>query len=145
MDGLIDWLTYKIMHEQGRQAEIEEEADASLNREPDEDSIPRPRDHDLSQRQTLNQLSHPGAPCLSNLLWRQCPLNTSKVMGVTKWGEKEGQQRWDLWQGPTGSSFCLIHQGNCVVWGTFRLFTPEAGDTGLSQSPLPSAPSFHCK
>ena len=56
------------MHEQGRQAEIEEEADASLNREPDEDSIPRPRDHDLSQRQTLNQLSHPGAPCLSNLL-----------------------------------------------------------------------------
>ena len=25
-------------------------------------SIPGPRDHDLSQRQTLNQLSHPGAP-----------------------------------------------------------------------------------
>lgn len=25
-------------------------------------SIPRPCDHDLRQRQTLNQVSHPGAP-----------------------------------------------------------------------------------
>jgi len=31
-------------------------------RSPMWDSIPGPRDHDLSRRQTLNHLSHPGAP-----------------------------------------------------------------------------------
>jgi len=33
-----------------------------LSREPDVGLIPGPWDHDLSQRQTLNQLSHPGVP-----------------------------------------------------------------------------------
>jgi len=32
-------------------------------------SIPGPRDHDLSRRQTLNRLRHPGAPCLLLLLF----------------------------------------------------------------------------
>ena len=38
------------------------EADSPLSREPNElqDSIPGPWDQDLSQRQMLNQLGHPG-------------------------------------------------------------------------------------
>ena len=39
-------------------AEGEGEADYLLSREPNEDSIPEPWDHDLSQMQTLNQLNH---------------------------------------------------------------------------------------
>ena len=48
----------------GGGADREGEADSSLSREPgcDVASIPGPRDHDLSRRQMLNQLSHPGAP-----------------------------------------------------------------------------------
>ena len=42
--------------------EGEEEADSPLSRKPDGDSISGPQDHDLSPRQTLNRLSHPGAP-----------------------------------------------------------------------------------
>ena len=37
--------------------EGEGEADSLPSKEPDSGSIPGPRDHDLSQRQTLNQLS----------------------------------------------------------------------------------------
>ena len=45
-------------HEQGRE---EGEADFLLSRDPNIwGSIPGPRDHDLSRRQTLNHLSHPG-------------------------------------------------------------------------------------
>ena len=33
-----------------------------LSREPEVGSIPGPGDHDLSQRQPLIQLSHPGTP-----------------------------------------------------------------------------------
>ena len=40
----------------------EEEAGYPLSRKPDAGPIPGPQDHDLTQRQTLNQLSHPGAP-----------------------------------------------------------------------------------
>ena len=40
----------------------EKEADPPLNRSQTRGSIPGPRDHDLSQRQTPDQPSHPGAP-----------------------------------------------------------------------------------
>ena len=40
-------------------------------------SIPGPWDHDLSQRQMLNQLSHPGAPSVNSLSLREF-LTTSK-------------------------------------------------------------------
>jgi len=40
--------------------EGEGEAASLLSREPNVGLHPRPRDHDLSQRQDLNWLSHPG-------------------------------------------------------------------------------------
>jgi len=43
----------------GGGAQGEREADSPLRRDPE---IPRPWDHDLSLRQPVNQLSHPGAP-----------------------------------------------------------------------------------
>ena len=43
-------------------AKAEGEADFPLSREPHIELYPRTLDHDLSRRQTLNQLSHPGAP-----------------------------------------------------------------------------------
>ena len=43
-----------------RQAEGEGEADSPLSREPKAGS--GSRDHDLSQKQMLNRLNHPGAP-----------------------------------------------------------------------------------
>ena len=46
----------------------EGEADSPLSREPNGSLIPGPRDHDLSQRQMLNQLSHLGAPKPSVLI-----------------------------------------------------------------------------
>ena len=53
-------------HKQRGGAEGEGEADSLLNRELDAmwGSILGSRDHDLSQRQTLNLLSHPVAPRL---------------------------------------------------------------------------------
>ena len=48
--------------EHERVAEGEGETDFLLGREPDTGSISGPLDHDLSQSQTLNRLSHPGAP-----------------------------------------------------------------------------------
>uniref|UniRef100_A0A452VL31 SCAN box domain-containing protein n=1 Tax=Ursus maritimus TaxID=29073 RepID=A0A452VL31_URSMA len=45
------------------------EADSPLSRSPMQDSIPGPWDHDLSRRQTLHRLSHPGAPRNSTFLW----------------------------------------------------------------------------
>ena len=49
-------------HKQG--GGVDREAGSPLNKEPDvrQDSIPGPWDHDLSRRQMLNRLSHPGAP-----------------------------------------------------------------------------------
>ena len=46
----------------GGWAEGEGEADSPLSRELMRGLIPGPWDHDLSQRQMLNHLSHPGAP-----------------------------------------------------------------------------------
>ena len=40
----------------------EGEADSPVSRENDAGLDPGLQDHDLSQRQNLNQLSHPGAP-----------------------------------------------------------------------------------
>ena len=51
------------MHKQGeQQAEGEGEADSPLRKDWMQGSIPRPWEHDLTQRQTLNRLSYPGAP-----------------------------------------------------------------------------------
>ena len=59
-------LIYLREHEQRGGAEREGEADSSLSPVQDslQDSILGPWNHDLSQRQTLNQLSHSGALCL---------------------------------------------------------------------------------
>ena len=51
--------------EQRRGAKGEGEADSSLSKEPNPGLDPRtpgPRDHDLSRRQMLSQLSHTGTP-----------------------------------------------------------------------------------
>ena len=42
--------------------EREGQVDPPLSREPNMGSVLGPRDYDLSQSQTLNQLSHPGVP-----------------------------------------------------------------------------------
>ena len=44
------------------QAEGKVDADSPMSREPDTGLILGPRDHDLSQKQTLGRLSHPAAP-----------------------------------------------------------------------------------
>ena len=67
----------KTEHKQGGGEGTEgEEADSLLRREPDGwGSIAGPWDHDLSQRQMLNELSHPGLPRNSFnkvlLLWQK--------------------------------------------------------------------------
>ena len=43
------------------EGEREGEADSPLSREPNVGLNPKTQDHDLSRRQTLNRLSHPGA------------------------------------------------------------------------------------
>ena len=48
--------------EVGGTAEGEGEVGSCWAGSPTPGSIPGPQDHDLSWRQTLNQLSHPGAP-----------------------------------------------------------------------------------
>ena len=50
------------MHARGRGAEGEEQADTPLSRESDTGLDPRILNHDLSRRQTVNRLSHAGAP-----------------------------------------------------------------------------------
>ena len=52
-------LESKSSHKQGREADGEEDQ-FQLTRNPFTGLIPEPRDHDLSQRQTLNLLSQPG-------------------------------------------------------------------------------------
>ena len=54
----------KREHEQGGGAEREGEADSPLSREPNVGLIPGPQEHDLSLRQTPNQMSHPDTPNL---------------------------------------------------------------------------------
>ena len=66
---------------ENKQGEMQRERErsrllAELSWSPTGGSIPRPWDHDLSQRQTLNHLSHPGAPIVQllsrwslNLAW----------------------------------------------------------------------------
>ena len=61
----IFYIFFKILFISESERELKEgegEADSSLSREPDTELDPRTRDRDLSQRQTLNRLSHPGAP-----------------------------------------------------------------------------------
>ena len=49
-------------HREGGETEEEGEAGSLPSREPDQGLIPGPQARDLSRRQTLNQLSHPGTP-----------------------------------------------------------------------------------
>ncbi|XP_064447640.1 gamma-aminobutyric acid receptor-associated protein-like 1 isoform X5 [Mirounga angustirostris] len=56
---------YLFIHERQRERQRQREKQASRGAgSPMRDSIPGPRDHDLSRRQTLNRLSHPGVPVL---------------------------------------------------------------------------------
>lgn len=68
-----EWIFFKILFiylwetesewvRKHQQAEGEGEQAPCWARSPKKDSIPRPWDHDLSHGQTLNRLSHPGAP-----------------------------------------------------------------------------------
>ena len=50
------------MHDWGGEAKGEEEADSPLSGSQTQGSILGSRDHNPSQRQTLNQLSHLGVP-----------------------------------------------------------------------------------
>ena len=50
---------YLFIHDRERQTE--EEADSPWSRKPSAGHNPRTQGHDLSQRQTFNQLSHPGS------------------------------------------------------------------------------------
>ena len=67
-------------------ADGEGEADSPLSREPEERFHPRTQAHDLSRRQTLNGLSHPGAP--GKYYYRGCP----RCCGETE----EGHLHWQL-------------------------------------------------
>ena len=51
-------------HKQGEQQREREKQAPHWAKSPMRDSIPGPWNHDLSQRQTLNSLCHPGAPHL---------------------------------------------------------------------------------
>ncbi|XP_027455540.2 transmembrane protein 156 isoform X3 [Zalophus californianus] len=53
---------YLFMRDREREREAEREAGSQGAGSPMRDLIPGPWDHDLSPRQTLNHLSHPGAP-----------------------------------------------------------------------------------
>ena len=59
-DGLFFYVLI-FWRQRVREAEAEGEAGSPQSREPDAGLILGPSDHDLSQRQTLHQLSHPGA------------------------------------------------------------------------------------
>ena len=52
---------FKINEFESESGNISREEQREKEREPRGDSIPRLQDHDLSQRQMLNQLSHSGA------------------------------------------------------------------------------------
>ena len=77
-------------HKQGKQqTEGEREAGSPLSREPDGDSVPGHWDHDLSWRQTLNQLSYPGVPVFSYSLGKYPVvqlLDHKVVLLLTFWG-----------------------------------------------------------
>lgn len=63
--------TWETEREQaGEGAEGQVEAGSLLRREPDKGLIPGPWDHDLSRKQMLHQLSHPGSPLLLDLMQR---------------------------------------------------------------------------
>ena len=57
---------YLFIHERQREREAEGkgEAGSPQSREPKVGPIPGSRNHHLSQRQTLNPLSHPGVPVI---------------------------------------------------------------------------------
>ena len=73
---------WKEEHEQGEQQREKGEGDSPLSREPEVGWIPGPwdHDHDLSPRQTLHQLSHPGIPSTEHFkklsFWSQRFWNT---------------------------------------------------------------------
>ena len=54
-------------HKQEGGVQGEGKADSPLHREPNVGLNPGIEDHDLSRRQMINQLSHPGAPTFKSL------------------------------------------------------------------------------
>ena len=87
-------------HKQGREGEV----GFPLSREPMQDSIPGPQDHDpdLRWRQLLNQLSHPGAPYWylimkfseADLLFHDVKNVHLFVDGGEKWERFSEERRW---------------------------------------------------
>ena len=71
-------------------AEGEREADSLLNEEPDVGPIAGPQDHDLSGRQMLNQLSHPGVPIL--ICFEKIDLFILETENTHAWREAEGER-----------------------------------------------------
>ena len=59
---LFIWQREITSRQRGRQRETEEEQAPCWAESPMRDFIPGPWDHDLSRRQRLNPLNHPGAP-----------------------------------------------------------------------------------
>ena len=89
--------------------EQREKGGGGPSREPDamQELIPGPQDHDLSRRQTLNPLSHPGAPGHSERLDRQ--------------GDGQGQTLfWNVWVPFSTSQTCSVnlhlHELFSIVW-----------------------------
>ena len=68
------------------------------------DSIPGPRDQELSQRQTLNQLSHPGVP-LNSFLYKKSQVFRQGSMEVA-----ETARGWSV-------SILVSKEGQSLPWG----------------------------
>ena len=67
---LFIYLRGKVREKAQARGRAEGEADSLLGREPHLELGPRTLDHDLSPRQILNQLSHPGTPGVCVLFHR---------------------------------------------------------------------------
>ena len=68
-------------HERRGGAGGEGEAGGLLSREPDRGLDPGPRQHELSRRQTLNRLGHPGTPTCVILKFEQLRSNDLEETG----------------------------------------------------------------
>ena len=78
-----------VCTQEGAGRGAEGEADSLLSREPKVGLDPRTLGHDPSQRQTLNPLSHPGTPILTNL-YLSCSLKMRQHPGrrIEHWGQR---------------------------------------------------------
>ena len=118
---------YLFIHERQREEEAKGEAGSLLSWEPNVGLNPRNLDHDLSRRQMLHQLSHPGAlprffdPCPCLVIGCSCPgKETLPACTLPATGERLLEQ---------GSGWCSTHHS--VPMGAL-------GDVVAAVSPLPS-------